>query len=326
VKISKFFGLVLCLCLFVVAQASALTFEYTDGTKVSGDIVRATARFLQVRTDDNRYIEIEWGKLSQNTLQELKTFAQEKRDNRLLENVEPYIEIPEEEIIKKTEVVIKPVPRLERPQQGSLLGAMFGSSVGLFCLLVLYAANIYAGYEISVIRAYPAALVCGISAVAPIIGPIVFLCLPTKLQSAQTEEELAAGETGESAHAASYTVPGVESPAAAEAAAASAAASGATTHAAANVPQTQVFKRGQFTFNRRFIETKFASFFGAVRRGADKDMVLLVKSTRGEFVASRITRVAANDMHIEVQKGGAPQEIQMPFAEIQELHLKHKDA
>ena len=96
--------------------------------------------------------------------------------------------------------------------------------------------------------------------------------------------------------------------------------------AAPALPQTQVFKRGQFTFNRRFIETKFSSFFTAVRRGDDKDMVLLVKSVRGEFVATRISRIAANDMHLEVHKGGASQEVQMPFLEIQEMHLKHKDA
>ena len=51
-----------------------------------------------------------------------------------------------------------------------------------------------------------------------------------------------------------------------------------------------LFQRGQFTFNRRFIETKFSGFFGIVRRDAEKDMILLIKSTRGEFPASRITR------------------------------------
>jgi hypothetical protein len=39
-------------------------------------------------------------------------------------------------------------------------------------------------------------------------------------------------------------------------------------------PQTEVFQRGQFTFNRRFFETKFSGFFGMMRREADKDMVL----------------------------------------------------
>src|SRR5258708_40265870 len=56
------------------------------------------------------------------------------------------------------------------------------------------------------------------------------------------------------------------------------AQSAATAEAKPTLPATQTFSRGQFTFNRRFIETKFADFFGVVRHGADKDMVLIVKA------------------------------------------------
>jgi hypothetical protein len=137
----------------------------------------------------------------------------------------------------------------------------------------------------------------------------------------EEEEEAAAPATGDT----TMTGPSASYGDAAEPAAAGAGgATKAASHAA--LPQTQVFKRGQFTFNRRFIETKFSSFFTAVRRGADKDMVLVVKAVRGEYVATRISRIASNDMHLEVHKGGASQEVPMPFAEIQEIHLKHKDA
>jgi hypothetical protein len=47
--------------------------------------------------------------------------------------------------------------------------------------------------------------------------------------------------------------------------------------------------------------------FGIVRRETEKDMVLLVKSARSEFVVSRISRIAANDMHVEVRKGAPRQ-------------------
>jgi len=94
----------------------------------------------------------------------------------------------------------------------------------------------------------------------------------------------------------------------------------------AGLPQTQVFPRGAFTFNRRFFETKFAGFFGVVRRDAEKEMVMFVKSARGQFVATRISRIAANDMHIQVQKGQASEEVMIPFSEIQEVQLKHQDA
>jgi hypothetical protein len=63
---------------------------------------------------------LEWAKLSQDSLKELQTLAATNRDTKLAEFVVPYIEIPEEEIIKKTQVEIKPAPRLERPAKGSL--------------------------------------------------------------------------------------------------------------------------------------------------------------------------------------------------------------
>ena len=40
----------------------------------------------------------------------------------------------------------------------------------------------------------------------------------------------------------------------------------------------------------------------------------------------RITRIAANDVHFEVVQGGVRREVMVPFAEIQEIQLKHKDA
>jgi hypothetical protein len=92
------------------------------------------------------------------------------------------------------------------------------------------------------------------------------------------------------------------------------------------IPQTVTFQRGQFTFNRRFFETKFPNFFGVVRRDADKDMVLVIKSSRGEYTSQRISRIAANDLHLQVQRGHASEEVVIPFVEIQEIRLKHKDA
>ena len=96
--------------------------------------------------------------------------------------------------------------------------------------------------------------------------------------------------------------------------------------AAASLPETQVFQRGQFTFNRRFFETKFSGFFGMTRHGASKDMVLVIKTPRAQHVAERITRIAANEAHFEVVVGAARQEVSVPFGEIQEIKLKHKDA
>jgi hypothetical protein len=96
--------------------------------------------------------------------------------------------------------------------------------------------------------------------------------------------------------------------------------------AKSSIPPATTFQRGQFTFNRRFFETKFPGFFGVVRRDADKDMILIIKSARGEYHGERISRIASNDLHLEVRKGDASSEVMVPFQEIKEIQLKHKDA
>ncbi|MCX8092246.1 MAG: hypothetical protein N3I86_15150 [Verrucomicrobiae bacterium] len=299
----------LWLCALWCLGARSETFELTDGQTLTGDIVSWNEAGLLLNLGGGKYERFAWTRFSQATL---KALAQRPK---LAPLVEPFIEIPVEQRIKKTEVVIKPVERLELPARRSLLGALFGSSVGLVVLLLLYAANLYAAYEISILRAYPAGLVCGLAAVAPVIGPAVFLCLPTRIVSAQ---EWKPGQAPAHAEEAPVAPEGAESPATPAAAEAAAAAP--------KLPPTQVFARGQFTFNRRFFETKFPGLFGLIRRDAEKDMVLLVKSARGEFVAHRITRITANEIYLDVRKGAASQEVSVPFTEIREVQYKHKDA
>jgi len=88
----------------------------------------------------------------------------------------------------------------------------------------------------------------------------------------------------------------------------------------------QIFQRGQFTFNRRFFETKFSGFFSMIRRESEKNLMLTVKTGRALFVVERITRIATNEMHVEVAQGAAKQEVMVPFAEIVEVQLKSKSA
>ena len=95
---------------------------------------------------------------------------------------------------------------------------------------------------------------------------------------------------------------------------------------AASANEPQVFQRGQFTFNRRFFETKFSGFFAMIRREADKNLVLTVKTGRANMVVERITRIATNEMHVETPVGAGKQEVMVPFAEVVEVQLKSKGA
>jgi hypothetical protein len=163
----------------------------------------------------------------------------------------------------------------------------------------------------------------------PVIGPIIFLSMPTKIQPAEPSWETAPlASEGATPGAAAASSADAVNPMQGEI---TAPAGGLKLHtepekpAEPELPASQTFQRGQFTFNRRFFETKFPGFFGVVRREADKDMVLAIKSSRGKFVGNRITRIAANDLHLEVHKGHASEEVMIPFTEIQEIELKHKD-
>jgi hypothetical protein len=318
-------------CGWLAGTALADTFKLTDGRTVTGELLNsaATEAGVKVKTGEGEYQTIPWANFSQ---EDLKKFATDKKMGPL---VEPFIEISQEEKAKKTEVPnIKHAETLKRPDSHSVLGALGSTGLGVFILLLLYAGNLYAAYEISIFRAQPTALVCGVAAVAPIIGPIVFLSMPTKVQPTAPTWETAS----EAATPTAAAVPAGAPTAAASDPANPMQVEGAqhpgalhlahteTPPQSSALPPTQTFQRGQFTFNRRFFETKFPGFFGVVKRDADKDMVLVFKTARGTFVGQRIARIASNDLHLQVQKGPASEEVMVPFGEIQEIQLKHKAA
>ena len=314
----------------LVGSADAETFKLANGETITGELLVGSANDLgvQIKVGEGKYERVAWGTFSQ---EDLKQFAKVQKLEPL---VDPFIEITQEEKLKKTEANLKPPPRLERLPPQSLLGAMFSSGLGVLVILLLYAANIYAGYEVAIFRARSPALVCGVSAVAPLVGPIIFLSMPTQIQPAE-ETWTPAPEAAPQGAVAEGVNPmqaeGAEHPTALKLAG-SGAADGVKVGQFAGgeekpaLPQTVIFQRGQFTFNRRFFETKFPGFFGVIRRDADRDMVLIVKSSRGEYAGQRISRIAANDLHLQVQRGHASEEIMIPFVEIQEIRLKHKDA
>ena len=310
--------------------AYADTFKLANGETMTGELLLGSENDagVQIKVGEGKYERVPWANFSQ---EDLKKFAKVQKLEPL---VEPFIEITQEDKIKKTEVNIKQPLRLERPPKQSLVGALFSSHLGLLIIVLIYAANVYAGYEISIFRVRPAALVCGISAALPFIGPIIFLSMPTKMappEETWTPAPEAAAEGAAAEAVNPMLASGVEHPTGLRLAdstpseTAQEGQPGAAPQKPA-IPETVIFQRGQFTFNRRFFETKFPGFFGVVRREADRDMVLVIKSSRGEYVGQRISRIAANDLHLQVQRGHASEEVMIPFVEVQEIRLRHKDA
>jgi hypothetical protein len=310
-------GLALTLCGLAAAVARGDTYKLIDGATLEGELVAPNDKSVVVRLLDGSYSErVNWERFSQDDLKKLL------KNPKCAKYVEPLVieDEPSEAEKKraaKPALVIKPVEnRLERPAHPALLGGFFTSSVGWLVLLALYAANLWAAFEVAVFRAQPVGLVCGLAAVAPIVGQIVFLSMPTRLDKAGVLER-AEGAAGEGAAEPQQKY-------------------GAHLKIAYATPETDVtvpgnappaiFKRGEFMFNRRFFESRFSNFFGMIRRDKDKAAVLVIKSSRGEFLAARITRIAASDMHIEIRKGSGTEEVAIPFVEIQEVQLKHGGA
>lgn len=326
-------------CLMLAIGAVAESFTLNNGQTLEGELLASSANDagVQIKVGDGKYERVPWSNFSQ---EDLKKF----RENRKLESlVEPFIEITIEEKVQKTEVPIKQPERLELPAKQSLIGALFGSALGIGLFLLVYGANLYAGYEIALFRGHPIGMVLGVSAILPIIGPIIYLWMPTKMKkrAEEEQEEEAAPADKAPANAPAATSGATAAPSASQRMASNAVVNpmqdpsvehpsslhlAHTEPAKSSIPQTQVFQRGQFTFNRRFIETKFSAFFGVVRRDADKDLQFIVKTMRGTYVATRISRISGSDMHLEVHEGAASQEVTVNFQEIQEIKVQHKDA
>lgn len=236
---------------------------------------------------------------------------------KLKKFVDPFLSLAEEEkVIQAAKLItVKQPPRLERPQVKLGWVSALTSPNGLFLLGALFLANLYAAWAVAQFRHRPIALVCGLSAILPVLAPIVFLALHKSVPHVEHESAVETGPVTMAAAPDSSGGSRVTSLGTVKSS--SAAASGAGDVAAKH------FKRGETTFNRRFFETQFPSFFRVVTSEADKDMVLAVSAGPKSCVASRISRISSNEVHFKTATGG---EIGMEFGQISEVSVRHKDA
>jgi len=308
-------SLVICLCGFVAAIAA--DYSLADGTTISCEIISADANGVIFKTGDATYSEkTAWLKFSQAGLKQLA------QNSKAKQFADPFIE-PDPTSKSSGQIPVTEPSHLANPKPGSLFAALFTSSVGLVMILLIYGANIFAGYEASVFRARPVGLGIGLAAGLPIIGPIIVLCMPT---SPPPPEPIAPEVAAAHAEPHRFTMPGQAPEPAAPASGESiqivaSGFSGAPPPASSN---TEVFQRGQFIFNRRFFETKFRGFFGIARAESDRGKMLTVKTPGAMLTIERISQVTANDIQFEVLQGGERQEITVPFTDIQQVQLTSK--
>jgi hypothetical protein len=300
----------LAVCLLALPAFGA-EFHLVSGDIYKGELASASAEGIIIRQVEGGFSpRIDYAKLTEETLQMLLT------DPRSKKFAEPFVEPPAEEIAirEAKQIAVRPPDRVERPQVKPGLMSALTTPNGLVLLGLLYLANLYAGIEVARFRQRPVALVCGLSAVLPIVGPIIFLALH---------------KGGAHAHEGLEAAPAADAPQVAmQAASGESRVSNlgivkgghGTGSAVEGLPK--VFKRGETTFNRRFFETQFPSFFRMVNSEADKDLVLDISAGKSSCTAVRISRISANEIHFKTTSGG---EVGTEFGLVSQVTLRHKD-
>ncbi len=305
----------------------AKEFKLIDGSTIYGEVAGFDDNGVVFKLDTGGFsTRTSFSKFNQDSL---KLLAE---NPKLKPQVEPFIEIPPETIVKPKpkKIVIKEVARVERPAGRTTFFSSFTAPLGLAILGVLYLANLLAGYEIAVYRNRPVAVVCSLSALLPLLGPLIFMASPTL----STHSGEGAGETVEE--------PSAPGPAVAPAG----SKSGATSRKIGSPPppqagglrvagpakaggsgkaESKVYSRGDYTFNRRFIETQFAGFFRVVPSEAEKDMVIVFRTQKQEYIGRRISRISSNELFLQLQMSGGTKEVSVPFGEIAQIEVRQKD-
>jgi len=299
--------------MFIVMGAQQITLKLTDGTTISGEIGKSSfnadgVALMQNGTYGRR---VPYKKLSQDSLKQLAENPMAQKYVEMLIEFIPDDKPKERPVPQKIE--LKPPPKIERPTSKSFFGALFQSPVTLTLLILIYIANIYAGYEVAIFKNRQAILVSGVAAVLPILGLVLFLALPAA--PVKTAEELAA-EEGAAAEA-EAPPPTIALP--------QQATEQQEEQKEEGPPPMISFLRGQYIFNRRFFETKFAGFLRAVPGEEEKDKEIVFVTLRGTYIAKRLSKLTPNEVFILVKKGDASEEIMIPFTEIREVHIKHQD-
>ncbi|RME93011.1 MAG: hypothetical protein D6766_08985, partial [Verrucomicrobia bacterium] len=272
------------------------------------------------RLDSGGFSErISWGKFSDPTLELLA------RDPKLRPFAEPFIPVPPDARPAPKPVVIRDYPKVELPEGGTSIFSSLTSPIGLFIVGLLYLANLLAAYEVAVYRNRPAGMVCGLSAVLPLVGPIAFLLSPGLEEAGgpAVEEEALEAEAGPGVPEAGSGA-GATSRQVAPAPASGLRVAASTRPAKAATYEKKVYNRGEYTFNRRFIETQFSGFFRVVPTDAEKDLVLVIKTPKQEYVARRISRISATEMYIQLLQAGG-KEVRVGLGEIAQIIVRHKD-
>jgi len=161
----------------------------------------------------------------------------------------------------------------------------------------------------------------GVSAILPILGPIIFALMPSVHTAAAPAEEPMV--EADAAGAAPVNPLAQGGGAQSGLGLAGGGHGGPAAAAAGNPVYNQVYNRSNTVFDRRFFETKFTGFFRVVPAEPEKSLAIVVKTQKAEYRAVRISRISGTEVHFQVQAGT---EVSVAFADIVEVAVKPKAA
>lgn len=309
----RWFGKSAFVCLWALLVSLSLRaaeYKLIDGTSLSGEIISADKDGFLMKLDGGGYSpKTDWGKLTDESLLEMSKQPKAKKF------VEPYVVQPTEEVVRTTpkELKLTEPARVARPQaKHSIAGAIFAPG-GLFFLGLVYLANIYFAFEVARFRWRKPVLVCGLAAVLPVVGPLIFLAMPKW----QPPEEVDA--TAVAVQATTLTV--ADSGPSLVAQMGLRTGGGGPHGSSGEYPRT--FSRGEFTFNRRFFETQFADFLPAASESASAGLLMDFQTQQAHVVGDRINRMNANEVIVRIP--GAD-EAPIEYAAIVQVTIRRKDA
>ncbi len=310
------------------AGAEPISLKMADGSTTSGDVNTYTDRGLVVRMADGNFQTIAWGKISQESLVELRDKARNARDR---EQVEPFLPFGDTGPKDVKKVLLTDPERPSRPTGTTGLFGMFGSGLGLFLLFVAYCANLFATYEIAIYRRLSLGIALGGAAVLPIVAPIVFFLAPPSMFGSRRSELI---EDGEENSSLSLDLKGTRLEAQedqiqhSETNQRRRGNTGNTSKSDKQTPPASVptilsvFERGKVVFNRRFFETKLGPFLKTVPASDAVGKQLVFDTHRGVFIGTKVSMIEQTYLELFVDAGNASAVERIPFIEIQSVRIE----
>ena len=297
---------VLLLAWLATIRLGAIEVKLIDGTSLSGEIITADKDVFVLKLDGGGYSpRTDWGRLTDESLLLLSKHPKAGRF------VEPYVTAPTPEDVKKERKPFKvsEPQRVNNPQVPKGVVAALFTPGGLFFLGLIYASNIFFGFEVARYRWRSPALVCGLAAVLPVVGPLIYLAMPkwTPPEEVNATAEAMAATTLAVADSGPSLVQqmGLRT-------------GGGGIQSSSDLPRT--FGKGEFTFNRRFFETQFAMFLASAQASESEGLVMEFAAASGTFAANKINRMNATEVIVQRVDG---EEAPVEYGSIQSVTLRN---